>query len=57
MSKHTIEPAMLLNGLQAASPEEIAPGLRVKWLYDRRVLVVTADSSTRPAVDAWTEFQ
>ena len=56
MSKSTIDPAPLLTALETTTPQEITPGLRVKWLFDRRILVVIADSSTRPAVDAWAQL-
>jgi hypothetical protein len=56
MTKSTIDPAPLLNALEAAPIQEITPGLRIRWLLDRRILVVIADSSTRPAIDAWAQF-
>jgi hypothetical protein len=56
MSKQTVEPVSLLNALESAPSEEIVPGLKVKWLLDRRILVVIGDSSARSAIDSWAQF-
>ncbi len=54
MSTYTTE--ALLKALAAAPAEHVAPGFSFKWLYDRRLLYVIGDSSSRADIDAWYQF-
>jgi hypothetical protein len=56
MTQGTAAAATLLHELETAPVEEIAPGFKVKRLFDRRILYVIAETSHRAVVDSWTEF-
>jgi len=51
-----VDATSLVKIFEETPTEQLSPGIKYKWLFDRHILYVIGDTSHRSDIDAWFQF-